>query len=126
MSPTSYHNTNGLTGDKLRDADGKAKTQEQIVLDIFKRLWNQWITRFSLQREYKRVTGKEMKDNVASRVLSNLTENDGPLEKSAGSFFPGEYEGTPVHAWRLRMQPKEDLFDGSANKSNQDLFGGMQ
>ena len=114
MNEVAYFNTNQLTGDKLKKADSKARTQELNAIAIYERLWNQWITRFSFQREYKRVHDVWLKDGVASRILSNLECNDGVLEKSSHADYPGEFENVKVHAWKLRV--KDSLFGNSVIK----------
>jgi len=117
---THYHNTNQLQGQKLRKADSKAKAQEENALAIYTRLWNQWVTRYSFQREYKRIHEVWLKDGVASRILSNLECNNGVLEKSATACYPGEFENVKVHAWKLRV--KNSLFgDSELKKSDEGL-----
>ena len=118
-----YHNTNQLQGDNLKQADSKAKHQEKNALAIYKRLWNQWLTRFAFQREYNRVHEVWLKDGVASRILRNLEANNGPLEKSTDAIYPGEFKNIKVYAWKLRVVG--DLF-GSTFENNQDAYGGMQ
>ena len=114
MYETSYHNSHNLKGDTLKKADSKAKAQEDNAVAIFTRLWNQWITRYSFQREYKRVHDVWLKDGVASRILCNLEKNNGVLEKSNDAIYPGEFENKPVHAWKLRMA--DSLFGDTVNK----------
>ena len=118
-----YHNTNQLKGDTLKKADSKAKDQETNAIAIFTRLWNQHITRFAFQREYKRVHDVWLKDGVASRILCNLEKNNGVLEKSKDAIYPGEFENKRVFAWRLRIV--DSLFGDTTTKTNQEDHGGL-
>ena len=116
--PLSYMNTHNLKGDTLKKADSKAKDQETNAINIFNRLWNQWVTRYSFQREYHRVHDVWLKDGVASRILCNLEKNNGVLEKSNDAIYPGEFENKPVHAWKLRIV--DSLFGDTVTKKNED------
>ena len=97
----SYHNTNQESGETLKQSETKAQFQEKKALEIFRSYHSQWFTRFSFQREYASRHGIWLKDNVASRILSNMVDA-GHLEKSDHAQFKGE-TGKGVHGWQLKV-----------------------
>jgi hypothetical protein len=85
--------------------DQRAFGQEQNAKDLFiESSGGQWWTREAFRRAYFKRFGKDLAIASASRILSNLSANNGTLEKSTHPLFDGG-EGVKVHAWRVRPNP---------------------
>jgi len=90
--------------------EAKAQYQRDVAIDIWNAAGDQWLTRYSFQRAFEKKTGVWLKDNVASRIISNLECNNGFLEKSDAAIFKGETH-VKVYAWRKRANPgQKSLF----------------
>ena len=91
----SYYNTNNLTGFDLKEANRKASTQEDRILQFFER--NQGI-RYSPEeiQTYCQMATRPL--TSVRRAITNLT-NDGHLRKT-NDMKPGIY-GKPVRTWEF-------------------------
>ena len=110
----SYHNTNKLTGHKLKEANIKAYNQEENVIDIFEhltfvygkeqlltpsRIESQWINLLRGRKRFPPITS-------IRRALTNLTKK-GKLEKT-NKMEVGKY-GKPEHCWKLIKEDYQQL-----------------
>ena len=91
-----YHNTTNSEGATLEKYEGKAKTQEQVILDYFKNNLGKLFTPFD-------ILDKLFSDNVPitsiRRAMTNL-EHKGQLVKT-GLQEMGQY-GKPNYCWRYK------------------------
>ncbi len=91
----SYYNTNGLKGRGLFDSEQRAKTQEDIILEIFRNISD--ATPFEVQ-EILAIGGKVYPITSIRRAITNLTKG-GKLRKTNIRRI-GEY-GQMNYAWTL-------------------------
>lgn len=106
MSQTaiSFHNTTNLSGPELEDSESKAKSQDECVLDYFKRGDQLGVTPERVLRHFKIM--EKLSDNRWSntpitsirRSFSNL-KRQGLIEKT-DIMIRGDY-GKDVHTWKL-------------------------
>lgn len=89
----TYFNTTGLKGDALKEAEGKASTQEDTVLDFFKATKGT----FTPDQVNKRCLSEAPLTSVR-RAMCNLT-TQGKLVKTEKKL-QGSY-GRDCHAWTL-------------------------
>lgn len=72
--PGSYHNTNRLTGDTLKERTEQAGSQERIVLQFFIQTYPHKFTASQVTDALHRQGHKFIKDSV-KRSMSNLAAN---------------------------------------------------
>lgn len=92
----TYYNTNGETGSTLKTSQEKAKTQEELVLEYFRRYPEDWFSPFDIQHVYKH---RDYPITSIRRAITNLTKK-GYLTK-LNKFKPGAYNKMN-HVWKLR------------------------
>lgn len=91
--PHSYHNTTGERGDDLARYETKASTQEDRILEYFRRNWHTSISPSRVQRYV--MPGAPL--TSVRRAITNLAKR-GRLVKTDRKV-DGPY-GRPEHCWR--------------------------
>ena len=89
-----FHNTTNLSGVELYTAQGKAKTQSDVIIGMFRR--PKW-SRLS-PKDIKNLTDDRFIITSIRRSLTNLTKA-GLLVKTEDKVM-GMY-GSPEHVWRI-------------------------
>ncbi len=97
----AYYNTNKLNGKALTDAYGKARGQEEIILEFFQNNPYKECT----PEEVWRLTGLDQ-NNVPltsiRRAMSNLTNDEKNDLIKTDKLVDGRY-GSPIHKWKLNI-----------------------
>lgn len=98
----TYYNTNNEAGLMLSSSKGKAKNQQEVILEFFKRNPNQSYTPYEVLTfcfpKNPHHESFEVPITSVRRAITNLTEN-GDLEKT-GLMKQCVY-GKMVHTWKL-------------------------
>lgn len=102
---TTYHNTIPIEGEELKKAQEKALTQQEQVLQIFKRYPDRWFTPYEIQA----ITGSDrslpgiryMLITSIRRSITNLT-NAGYLIKGSQDLQVREKWSSKNNRWRYR------------------------
>ena len=89
-----YYNTVPISGEDLKDKQEKALTQEQIILDLFKKH-----KRFSPFQLYRRNFAGKAPITSVRRAITELTKS-GFLRKT-GVRVQGMYPGSVENVWEL-------------------------
>lgn len=97
----TYYNTTHLAGETLTEKEGKTETQEQIILEMFKKH-----KRFSPFQVYRRRFAGKAPITSVRRAIHDLTKA-GKLRKT-DEKVPGQYDD-PEHVWELN-EPQMKLF----------------
>ena len=104
-----YYNTNNESGEELIESKSRAKTQDEIILDIF----NAW-------RQSDGLSPSEVEDILIlqhdknwpltsiRRAISTLTDS-GKLTKTS-KLRGGKYNKNE-HVWKFKPQTRQDLND---------------
>ena len=98
----SFYNTISLKGDELKEAEEKAETQEDKVLDFFQRHSRWHYTPWEVRRLV--FAGSNVPITSVRRAINNLTDA-GKLEKTDEKRV-GPY-GKPSYAWALKKEKKQ-------------------
>lgn len=91
----SYYNTTNQTGEVLKSHKEKAQTQNEIIMDVFKKSPGEYLSPTDL---WKTAFNKECPLTSVRRSFSHLTK-DGLLEKTDHSKY-GMYE-RKEYCWKL-------------------------
>jgi hypothetical protein len=99
----NYYNTNNEAGIVLASSKGKAKRQQDFILDFFKRNPDKSFTPFEVLKycytNNQQYSVFEVPITSVRRAITNLTEN-GDLEKT-GLMKQCVY-GKMVHTWKIK------------------------
>lgn len=94
----TYHNTNGLTGDDLKNAIIEAQNQQEAILMIFQKNKGKLFQPSEILKIAKK-SGKNLLLTSVRRSLTNLTD-EGHLIKT---HFQGKgIYGKPEHKWMYK------------------------
>lgn len=99
----TYFNTTNLKGAELKGATEKAKTQKEIILQLFKGSHFKHLSPSGIMR----LTNNKWPITSIRRALTNLT-HDRLLIKTTDQNL-GMY-GRPEHIWKLNEQGQTKLF----------------
>jgi|TARA_R100001594_G_scaffold117968_1_gene153222 precorrin-3B methylase len=104
-----YYNTNNESGEELIESRSKAKTQDDIILDIFN-TWRQsdGLTPSEIEEILIHHHDKNWPLTSIRRSISTLT-NSGKLTKT-NELRGGKYNKNE-HIWRFKPQTRQDLND---------------
>lgn len=101
FNQTFFFNTINLTGMELNSEQGKAKGQEEIVMDFF-RYKNQSFTSEKVWKNLlslKLISNRVPKDSI-KRAMSNLSHPKKAMLVKTNEMELGEY-GKPLHKYKL-------------------------
>lgn len=93
----TFYNTTNLTGDNLKDSHERAKTQDEKIIEFFRRYPDVNYTPFEVQERLKMW---QTPITSIRRSITNLTDT-GLLEKT-DIQRQGMY-GKANYAWRLKL-----------------------
>ena len=96
-----YYNTNEESGKTLNNSRRKAETQEEIILDLFKRNPKFHMTPFDIQDAIRALYSVKVPITSVRRAMTDLT-TEGWLIKT-DIMKKGRY-GKEVHCWKAKMQ----------------------
>ena len=100
-----FHNSIPIEGEELSEAKKKARTQQSVILEIFKRNPDKWFTPFDIQDS----TGNDPDEpeeryqiiTSIRRAITNLT-NAGFLEKGTKEQQRDPGTGMKNNVWRIK------------------------
>ena len=96
-----YYNTNNESSSTLKRSRERASTQEEIILDLFKRYPNFHMTPFDIQDALSALYDLDAPITSVRRAITDLT-TESQLVKT-DIMKKGKY-GKEVHCWKLKMQ----------------------
>ena len=104
-----YYNTNNEAGDQLKESRSAAKTQDEIILDIFN-TWRQsdGLTPSEIEEILIHHHDKNWPLTSIRRAISTLTDR-GKLTKT-NRLRGGKYNKNE-HIWKFKPQIRQDLND---------------
>lgn len=105
MNTNSYHVTTPISQQEIEESEKKAKSQDEIILELFKTFENLGLTPERALRHLK-IMEKLGENRWANtpvtsirRSFSNLQKR-GLIEKSETCLVKGDY-GKRIHTWKL-------------------------
>jgi len=97
----NYHDRSPVSDEhQVKEANKRAKSQDALILDIFKNYSTRKFSPDEILDLYKSRTGKNVPLTSIRRAISNLTDL-GHLEMT-NYRKDGPY-GKPVHLWRVKI-----------------------
>ena len=96
-----YYNTNKEISTTLKSSRRKARTQEEIILELFKRNPKFHMTPFDIQDALSALYDLDAPITSVRRAITDLT-TESQLVKT-DIMKKGKY-GKEVHCWKLKMQ----------------------
>ena len=104
-----YYNTNNETGEQLNESRSNAKTQDEIILDIFNTFrLNNGLSPSEVESILIETYNKNWPLTSIRRAISTLTDN-GKLTKTS-KLRGGKYNKNE-HVWKFKSQIRQDLND---------------
>ena len=104
-----YYNTNKETGDQLNDSKSKAKTQDEIILDIFNTFrLNNGLSPSEVEVLLVERYNKNWPLTSIRRSISTLTDQ-GKLTKT-NKLRGGKYNKNE-HVWKFKPKTRQDIND---------------
>ena len=120
----NYHNTNNLRGDELKQADKRATNQNEWVKHFFERNMGVYLTPSAVKRAYDKQLNTDVLLTSIRRAMSDLSKGiNPPLHKS--ELTTKSPRGGREGYWIMHTSKSVDLFNGGAEKSRQEQFGGL-
>ena len=95
-----YYNTNKESSSTLKRSKTRASTQEEIILDLFKRNPNFHMTPFDIQEALDLLYNLNAPITSVRRAITDLT-TEAKLTKT-DIMKKGKY-GKDVHCWKYKM-----------------------
>ena len=96
-----YYNTNKEKSNTLKRSRERANTQEEIILDLFKRNPNFHMTPFDIQEALSNLYDLNAPITSVRRAITDLTTEDKLIKTDI--MKKGNY-GKEVHCWKLKLQ----------------------
>ena len=95
-----YYNTNKEKSNTLKRSRERANTQEEIILDLFKRNPNFHMTPFDIQEALTNFYELDAPITSVRRAITDLTTEDRMIKTDI--MKKGKY-GKEVHCWILKL-----------------------
>ena len=95
-----YYNTNKESSSTLKRSKKRAETQEEIILDLFKRNPNFHMTPFDIQEALSMLYDMNAPITSVRRAITDLTTEEKLVKTDI--MKKGKY-GKEVHCWKFKM-----------------------